>query len=244
MAPRRAAVGRRHGAARASGAPTRLGRRKSQLDHHLSAAARRRGDRRSSSPPCSNSRFSLADEREALLERAGGNPLFARAVRPHAHRARERPKSCRSPCRASSPRGSTRFPRAEKDFMHEAAVHGKVFWLGGVSSTGGIHTDEAERVARALARKEFVRRERALLGRRRYAIRVRARTHPRRHLRPDPRRERGGEASPGGGVARGARPRRGPRRAARLPLQAGHRARTSDRERRRPAPARPRRRRR
>ena len=52
------------------------------------------------------------------------------------------------------------LPRAEKELMQEAAVHGKVFWLGGVAAAGSVPTVDAEPLLRALERKDFVRRER------------------------------------------------------------------------------------
>jgi tetratricopeptide (TPR) repeat protein len=45
------------------------------------------------------------------------------------------------------------LPRAEKDLLQDAAVHGKVFWVGALPP-------DAEGRLRALERKDFVRRER------------------------------------------------------------------------------------
>jgi len=49
---------------------------------------------------------------------------------------------------------------AEKDLIQNAAVMGKVFWLGGVSSIAGVDRRAAEQHLHALERKEFVQRAR------------------------------------------------------------------------------------
>jgi hypothetical protein len=52
------------------------------------------------------------------------------------------------------------LPRAEKELLQEASVHGKVFWVGGVAAATGADPRGAEPLLRALERKDFVRRER------------------------------------------------------------------------------------
>jgi class 3 adenylate cyclase len=94
------------------------------------------------------------DERQALLERAGGNPLFAEQyVRMLSERGTtgELPESVQGVIAARL----DALPRGEKELLQEAAVHGKVFWLGGLATDGA-----SEAVLRALERKDFVRRER------------------------------------------------------------------------------------
>jgi class 3 adenylate cyclase/tetratricopeptide (TPR) repeat protein len=101
----------------------------------------------------------LADEQHALLERAGGNPLFAEQyVRMLAERGTtgELPESVHGVIAA---RIDALSP-AEKELLQAASVHGKVFWSGGVASANEIELAEAERLFRALERKDFVRRER------------------------------------------------------------------------------------
>ena len=101
----------------------------------------------------------LADEQRALLERAGGNPLFAEQyVRMLSERGTtgELPESVQGVIAARL----DALPRAEKELIQEASVHGKVFWLGGVAATIGVAPVDAERLLRALERKDFVRRER------------------------------------------------------------------------------------
>jgi class 3 adenylate cyclase len=95
-----------------------------------------------------------AEARQALLERAGGNPLFAEQyVRMLTERGTsgELPESVQGVIAARL----DALPRGEKELLQEAAVHGKVFWLGGLASDGA-----AEDSLRSLERKDFVRRER------------------------------------------------------------------------------------
>ena len=57
-------------------------------------------------------------------------------------------------------RPARRAAAAEKELLQEAAVLGKVFWLGGVASALRADEADAERLLRSLERKDFVRRER------------------------------------------------------------------------------------
>jgi class 3 adenylate cyclase len=101
----------------------------------------------------------LADDQRTLLERAGGNPLFAEQyVRMLSERGLtgELPESVQGVIAARL----DALPRPEKELLHEAAVHGKVFWLGGVATAMRADATDAERLLRALERKDFVRRER------------------------------------------------------------------------------------
>ena len=101
----------------------------------------------------------LADEQRALLERAGGNPLFAEQfVRMVSERGDtgELPESVQGVIAARL----DALPREEKELLQEAAVHGKVFWIGAVASALRTESERAEQLLRALERKDFVRRER------------------------------------------------------------------------------------
>src|SRR4051812_366702 len=96
----------------------------------------------------------LAEERQTLLERAGGNPLFAEQyVRMLAERGTTGPlpESVHGVIAARL----DALPRTEKELLQDAAVQGKVFWLGGLTAESS-----AEEPLRALERKDFVRRER------------------------------------------------------------------------------------
>jgi len=100
-----------------------------------------------------------ADEQRTLLDRAGGNPLFAEQyVRMLMERGTtgELPESVQGVIAARL----DALPRAEKELLQGAAVHGKVFWLGGVAAAVGIDAADGEQLLRTLERKDFVRRER------------------------------------------------------------------------------------
>jgi class 3 adenylate cyclase/tetratricopeptide (TPR) repeat protein len=94
-----------------------------------------------------------AEQQQALLARAGGNPLYAEQF---ARMLDERGEVSELPetvqgivaARLDS------LPPGEKALLLDAAVLGKTFW---VSALGG---DDLEPQLRALQRKEFVRRER------------------------------------------------------------------------------------
>jgi class 3 adenylate cyclase len=101
----------------------------------------------------------LADNQQTLLERAAGNPLFAEQyVRMLTERGTtgELPESVQGVIAARL----DALPRREKELLQEAAVQGKVFWLGGVAAASGMPAVDAERLLRTLERKDFVRRER------------------------------------------------------------------------------------
>ena len=91
-----------------------------------------------------------AEKQQALLERAGGNPLFAEQyVRMLTERGTtgELPESVQGVIAARL----DALPRNEKDLLQEAAVHGKVFWLG------GLEGHERRRGRASLARAEGFR---------------------------------------------------------------------------------------
>src|SRR5207244_12715632 len=52
------------------------------------------------------------------------------------------------------------LPEGEKRLLQDAAVIGKVFWLGAVEAVDGVTRWEAEELLHALERKEFVQRNR------------------------------------------------------------------------------------
>ena len=100
-----------------------------------------------------------ADEQSALLEQAGGNPLFAEQyVRMLTERGTtdDPPESVQGVIAARL----DALPRREKELLQEASVLGKLFWLGGVASAMRADAADAELLLRSLERKDFVRRER------------------------------------------------------------------------------------
>jgi len=105
-----------------------------------------------------------ADVQAALLERAGGNPLYAEEF---ARIALERdilggveslplPESVQGLIAARLDALSDQ----EKALVQDAAVLGKVFWLGAVAQLGGVDRERSEELLHGLARKQFVQRER------------------------------------------------------------------------------------
>jgi predicted ATPase len=117
-----------------------------------------------------------ADLQATLLARAGGNPLYAEEF---ARIVEERglmsaagelplPESVQGIIGARL----DALPAEEKALLQDAAVVGKVFWLGALSALGGLERRSLEERLHALERREFVRRERrsAVEGETQYAF--------------------------------------------------------------------------
>jgi tetratricopeptide (TPR) repeat protein len=101
----------------------------------------------------------LAEDQQELLARAGGNPLYAEQ---YAQLILEGAPSQDLPV-PESVQGIIaarldRLPPTEKRLLQDAAVLGKVFWLGGI--VDGRARAEAEKGLHALERKGFVQRAR------------------------------------------------------------------------------------
>jgi tetratricopeptide (TPR) repeat protein len=100
----------------------------------------------------------------ALLQRAGGNPLYAEEfVRMVTDRELvagggelPMPESVQGIVAARL----DALPEEEKKLLQDASVLGKVFWLGAAAEIGGVDRSAAEAALHRLERKEFVRRER------------------------------------------------------------------------------------
>ena len=225
----RAAARRGHDAARAPraearpGAEARRTRRRSRSSH----SARRR--RRCRSRLCSTGPCSSTEEQQALLERVGGNPLFAeqyvrmlaeRGTPGGAARVRAGGDRCAAGHAAGEGEGAScrrrrftgRTSRPERCGRHQAGTR-----------RGG------ERTLRALERKDFVKRERHLDGRRRPPSTPSstcscATSHTVRSLGVS-----GARASARGAMDRRARTSRRERRADRAPLLLRARALTRNR---------------
>jgi len=102
-----------------------------------------------------------ADVQTMLIERAGGNPLyaeeFARMVDEIGEEHELRlPESVQGIIAARL----DALPLEEKQLLQDAAVVGKVFWLGTLELISDRDRLSAEQLLHALERKEFVRRER------------------------------------------------------------------------------------
>jgi tetratricopeptide (TPR) repeat protein len=118
-----------------------------------------------------------AETQTALLQRAGGNPLYAEEfVRMVADRGLVTaegelplPESVQGIVAARL----DALPDEEKALLQDAAVIGKVFWHGAAAEIGGLEGPIAEERLHRLERKEFVRRERrsSVAGETEYAFR-------------------------------------------------------------------------
>ena len=101
-----------------------------------------------------------AELQSTLISRAGGNPLyaeeFARLVG-EGRQLEELPESVQGIIAARL----DALPEDEKELIQDAAVLGKVFWLGALTQMAGHERGAAERGLHALERKEFLRRERS-----------------------------------------------------------------------------------
>jgi class 3 adenylate cyclase/tetratricopeptide (TPR) repeat protein len=101
-----------------------------------------------------------AELQARLIERAGGNPLyaeeFARMVDELGEDGLRLPESVQGIIAARL----DALPVDEKLLLQDAAVVGKVFWLGALERIGDREEPEAELLLHQLERKEFVRRER------------------------------------------------------------------------------------
>jgi len=103
----------------------------------------------------------LAETQQALLERAGGNPLyaeqFARMLEEGGTVEEERlPETVQGLIAARL----DLLPADEKSVLQNAAVLGKTFWSGGLAQLSDADAGELSRSLHALERKQFVRRER------------------------------------------------------------------------------------
>ncbi|MGH3091601.1 MAG: AAA family ATPase [Gaiellaceae bacterium] len=102
-----------------------------------------------------------AETQAALLARAGGNPLYAEEyTRMVAERgagaALELPETLQGIIAARLDTLTTE----EKELLQDAAVVGKVFWLGALTAISGRERARTEELLHDLERREFVHRQR------------------------------------------------------------------------------------
>jgi class 3 adenylate cyclase/tetratricopeptide (TPR) repeat protein len=110
----------------------------------------------------------------ALLERAGGNPLYAEQfARLFLERGSVDDLPLPENVQGLIAARIDALPPAEKRLLQDAAVLGKVFWSGGLTSLGGLESGAVAAALHPLERKGFVRRERrsAVAGEEEYAFR-------------------------------------------------------------------------
>ena len=100
-----------------------------------------------------------ADVQQRLLVHAGGNPLYAEQyAQMHAERGEAEELPVPESVQGIIAARLDLLPTDEKQLLQDAAVLGKVFWLGGV--VDGRPRGDAERHLHALERKGFVQRAR------------------------------------------------------------------------------------
>jgi len=112
----------------------------------------------------------------ALLERAGGNPLYAeefvRLLNDRGLAVNGDALSFPESLQALIAARLDTLSLERKGLLQDAAVVGKVFWAGALAEMGGREQDELERALHELARKELVRpaRSSSMAGETEYAF--------------------------------------------------------------------------
>jgi tetratricopeptide (TPR) repeat protein len=102
-----------------------------------------------------------AETQQALLARAGGNPLYAEQyVRMLAERGDPEALPLPETVQGIIAARLDALPDEEKSLLQKAAVMGKVFWLGALIEEGGPDRHAAELRLHTLERKDFVQRAR------------------------------------------------------------------------------------
>ncbi len=102
-----------------------------------------------------------AETQQLLLTRAGGNPLYAEQyVRMLAELGESEQLPLPETVQGIIAARLDALPAEEKSLLQNAAVIGKVFWLGAVAQSGGLSRRAAEMRLHALERKDFVQRAR------------------------------------------------------------------------------------
>ena len=117
-----------------------------------------------------------AETQTALLQRAGGNPLYAeefvRMVTDRELVTGEGELPLPESVQGIVAARLDALPEDEKTLLQDASVLGKVFWLGAAAEIGSMERGAAEEALHRLERKEFVRRERrpSVAGEREYVF--------------------------------------------------------------------------
>jgi class 3 adenylate cyclase/tetratricopeptide (TPR) repeat protein len=102
-----------------------------------------------------------AETQQALLARAGGNPLYAEQyVRMLEERGEAEELPLPETVQGIIAARLDALPLEEKRLLQSAAVLGKVFWLGAVTQVASVERRATELQLHALERKDFVQRAR------------------------------------------------------------------------------------
>jgi class 3 adenylate cyclase len=115
-----------------------------------------------------------ADIQQVLLERAGGNPLYAEQfARLYVERGSADDLPLPETIQGIIAARLDGLSPDEKRLLQDAAVLGKVFWSGGAASLAGLDAQALAKTLHSLERKGLVRRERrsAVSGEEEYAFR-------------------------------------------------------------------------
>jgi class 3 adenylate cyclase/tetratricopeptide (TPR) repeat protein len=115
-----------------------------------------------------------ADTQQALLERAGGNPLYAEQfARLYVERGSAEDLPLPETIQGIIAARLDGLSREEKRLLQDAAVLGKVFWSSGAAALSGITGDALGQALHSLGRKGLIRQERrsAVSGEDEYAFR-------------------------------------------------------------------------
>ena len=167
-----------------------------------------------------------ADTQQALLERAGGNPLYAEQFSElFLERGSTEELGLPETLQGIIAARLDGLAQDEKELLRDAAVIGKVFWVGAL----GQDANDATAILHALERKGIHPAAAAHVCGGRDGARVRPRARSRRQLRADRPRGPCRKAPLRGRMDREPRSARRPRRDARPPLGVGARAWSSDR---------------
>ncbi len=102
-----------------------------------------------------------ADTQQLLLERAGGNPLYAEQfARLYVERGSAEDLPLPETIQGIIAARLDGLAPDEKRLLQDAAVLGKVFWSGGAAARAGLDDHALEQALHSLERKGLVRRER------------------------------------------------------------------------------------
>ena len=144
-----------------------------------------------------------ADTQQTLLERAGGNPLYAEQfVELYTEQGSTDELTLPETLQGIIAARLDGLPDSEKSLLQDAAVVGKVFWASSIGRRPGC----GDYVAPLTRAQGFRPPPAPLVTRRGERVRVRARARSRRLLRPDPTCRSRAEAPCRRGVDRRPRP--------------------------------------
>jgi class 3 adenylate cyclase/tetratricopeptide (TPR) repeat protein len=113
-----------------------------------------------------------ADDQHAILQKAGGNPLYAEEYARMLAEGNLDTADIPDTLQGVVTARIDALPPQEKELLQQAAVLGKVFWSDALNALSGLDSWALDERLHALERKEFVRRDHrsAVEGARQYAF--------------------------------------------------------------------------